>query len=413
MTCSSQSPVSPTCPANTPTLAQLTAHAQTNFHGSARKKVRFRESDDFCDAPAAALAGDSDCPMDREAGPSPQLRQKLTSGDAAAAAPRETDAQLVGSPRALVPVVDQTMSGTQKSLSYVPEHVRRPEAFTCYELDTPVVVGSGFDGSVDPLTAGPASEQTTLGASPGRVFSGIHRTAPHSSALQGCLKPSGATIVEASNLRFAGIPEAEYLQSSAVAAQQGASLSMGGSDLNGAGDAAFAEPPEMVAFVPGKSSKPRTRSGLGGAAVELLDITGQLEGQGDEAMNVSDGAALGPSSVGVNSQCAQRSRGVLSVPGGDEDDVMDVDEGEEGAMQLLSGTVRSALGGGLSEVGAGGGVEAEPISMRDGGMTFEFPMDASQQTVGGVGVLGGGVAFVSTSVNRGQKNRRGRRQADE
>ena len=31
--------------------------------------------------------------------------------------------------------------------SYVPEHVRRPEAFTCYTLDAPIVVGSGDDGA--------------------------------------------------------------------------------------------------------------------------------------------------------------------------------------------------------------------------------------------------------------------------
>lgn len=30
--------------------------------------------------------------------------------------------------------------------SYVPEHVRRPSAFTCYVLDAPVVVGSGDAG---------------------------------------------------------------------------------------------------------------------------------------------------------------------------------------------------------------------------------------------------------------------------
>lgn len=31
--------------------------------------------------------------------------------------------------------------------SYVPEHVRRPEAFTCYALEAPIVVGSGDDGA--------------------------------------------------------------------------------------------------------------------------------------------------------------------------------------------------------------------------------------------------------------------------
>jgi hypothetical protein len=31
--------------------------------------------------------------------------------------------------------------------SYVPEHVRRPQAFTCYTLEAPLVVGSGNNGS--------------------------------------------------------------------------------------------------------------------------------------------------------------------------------------------------------------------------------------------------------------------------
>jgi hypothetical protein len=287
MMCSSVSPESPTCPSNTPTLAQLTVSPPAN-HGSAHKKVRFREEDDYCDAPSAAEEPtESECTTHRDAGPSPLLRQKLISGEAAAAAPRATDTRLGGSPRALVPVRSalKRKTGLKSSMSYVPEHVRRPEAFTCYELDTPVVVGSGIDGTDDPLTAGPTSDQAMLGLSTGRVHSGMNKTSRTGSrrGVQGCLKQSSgavgsSTSVEAATLRFAGLPEAECLRSSAVTAQQGNGLSGAGSEWGkegveeGIGEGL--EPPEMVAFVPGKSSKTRARSGLRGASVALLQSTG-------------------------------------------------------------------------------------------------------------------------------------------
>ena len=32
---------------------------------------------------------------------------------------------------------------TAERRSYVPDHVRRPDAYTCYELEEPLVVGGG------------------------------------------------------------------------------------------------------------------------------------------------------------------------------------------------------------------------------------------------------------------------------
>lgn len=404
----STSPGSPICPANTPTLAQLAAPTPPNTHGSVRKKVRFREEDEFCDAPATEPADSS------AAGPSPHLKQRLLSGDAAAKSPRESDAVADGSPRALVPV-----SGRAKT-SYVPEHVRRPQAFTCYELDTPIVIGSGVDGSKDPLTEASASEQAVLGSSPERLFQGIQGSSQGNQSLQGCLKQSHTSnSVAVSDRRFAGLPEAEYLRASGYAMQS--------SGAGGAGDTPHsmgleddAERPEMVEFVPGKSSKARARNDLSAEALQALQ-----SGSTTSAASTATNAA-----PAMNSHREQRSRGALSVPAADDDedgamgDVVELDTGvPTGAsgvqcmqpMQLSSGSMASlGLTQGLDALEGLKGLDAKPVTMKDSGMVFEFPMDSSQRAVEGVGLFGGGVGFVSAPATKvGQKNRRGRRHTDE
>jgi hypothetical protein len=51
--------------------------------------------------------------------------------------------------RAVQSVTPSVLSSDGGRGSYVPEHVRRPHAYTCYTLDAPVVVGSGQVGASD------------------------------------------------------------------------------------------------------------------------------------------------------------------------------------------------------------------------------------------------------------------------
>lgn len=108
------------------------------------KKVRFRETDEEV-LPALAsprarqrIAGKSD--TDGSLSPwdsSPKVSQILERVGAAEKAALEL-------PLAITKETVKSMG-----LSYVPEHVRRPQAFTCYSLDEPLVVGSGGGGRVD------------------------------------------------------------------------------------------------------------------------------------------------------------------------------------------------------------------------------------------------------------------------
>jgi hypothetical protein len=387
MTSRTPVPLSPTSP-TAPTLDQLTMQKST----TPRKKVRFREFDEVYESGYAVC--DRHARDDGAACPSPQLRQKLTSGEAGAVAPRSN-------------VVMRAQKQSGPSLSYVPEHVRRPEAFTCYELDVPIVVGSGIDGTEDPLTsvnaaaAGPSAHK--------RGTAGVLRQGGSSRPAM----PSSAGC----SLQGAGLPQAEYLQAGEAAPGCGVQ-----------GDAGLAagsgvEGPGAVDFVPRKGAK--VAVGNSQRRMTSDSIAGVLSTPGDVG-RVCAGAAGGarPEARDCNACTTahgpQGGPGPLSFAGEAElraEDAMDVECGSRG-MLLDSGSLSYLEAGGSDAMQ---GVEAAPLPAQAplAGPTFDFPIGAA--TVSGVGVFGSGVAKVAPAsevhfrgiASERVRHTRGRRSADE
>ena len=151
------SPRSPTSPVSPQTQPR-----------SERKKVRFRETDDFPeDSPAATTqmpGARSHCTTPLQ-GPSPRVRRKLLDGEATV--PASPSSSATANALSSLPSWQSTMpqpsphpkqsTAAKPTRSYVPEHVRRPEAYTCYTLDFPVLVGSGNDGHSASSAASAAS----------------------------------------------------------------------------------------------------------------------------------------------------------------------------------------------------------------------------------------------------------------
>lgn len=143
------SPISPASPQNRPR--------------SERKKVRFRVTDEYAgDSPAvtpSATGNRSHCTTPLQ-GPSPRVRRKLIDGEAVipetaslvpSSGPSGLPSWQSAGPQASqvqqpAPSAAPALISAEHPRSHVPEHVRRPQAFTCYALDVPVTVGSGNDG---------------------------------------------------------------------------------------------------------------------------------------------------------------------------------------------------------------------------------------------------------------------------